>query len=200
MVFKLMLVTDSQMLDNSNLVSTISDAVKGGLDAVQIREKEMSYKDLFNLTYEVKRKLGDQVSIFINGNPKIARELSIGLHLPAYYKNHYKLDGLIWGRSVHSINEVIKANQEGASYVILGTIFKTASKPNVMESGTNLIKEVLPVLGDMYLIAIGGINLLNVREVIEAGATGVAVRQSILESKDPGRTCEKFLELINKKE
>ena len=111
-----------------------------------------------------------------------------------------KFDDLIWGRSVHSVNEVVKAHEQGASYVILGTIFKTTSKPDIKGCGTNLIKQVLSKLGGMDLIAIGGISLLNVKEVIDAGANGVAVRQSILESENPAETSKKFLAIINRNE
>ena len=195
-----MLVTDNELVDRSNLLSVISNAVIGGVDAIQIREKKMCYRELFDLTYEVKNKLGNQALIFINGNPDIARELDIGLHLPSQFKLNGKFDDLIWGRSVHSVNEVVKAHEQGASYVILGTIFKTTSKPDIKGSGTNLIKQVVPKLRGMQLIAIGGINLLNVRQVIDAGATGVAVRQSILESKNPEETSKKFLAIINENE
>ena len=195
-----MLVTDNELVDRSNLLSVISNAVIGGVDAIQIREKKMCYRELFDLTYEVKNKLGNQALIFINGNPDIARELDIGLHLPSQFKLNGKFDDLIWGRSVHSVNEVVKAHEQGASYVILGTIFKTTSKPDIKGSGTNLIKQVVPKLRGMQLIAIGGINLLNVRQVIDAGATGVAVRQSILESKNPEETSKRLLAIINENE
>ena len=63
-----------------------------------------------------------------------------------------------------------------------------------------MIKQVLSKLGGMDLIAIGGISLLNVKEVIDAGANGVAVRQSILESENPAETSKKFLAIINRNE
>ena len=199
-MFRLMLVTDNELVGKSNLLSVISNAVKGGVDAIQIREKNMCYRELFDLTYEVKRKLGDQARIFINGNPEIARDLGVGLHLPSQLKLNDKFDDLLWGRSVHSVYEVVKAHEQGASYVILGTIFKTTSKPDIKGCGTNLIKQVLSKLGCMDLIAIGGISLLNVKEVIDAGANGVAVRQSILESENPAETSKKFLAIINRNE
>lgn len=200
MLFRLMLVTDNELLGESNLTDIIVSAVKGGVDAVQIREKNMDYKDLFDLTYEIKNKLGNQALIFINGNPEIARELDVGLHLPSQFKLNNKFNHLIWGRSVHSVSDVVKAQEEGASYVILGTIFKTTSKPKIKYAGTNLIKEVVSKLGAMQLIAIGGINLLNVGKVINAGATGVAVRESILKSINPEKTSKEFLAIINKNE
>ena len=52
----------------------------------------------------------------------------------------------------------------------------------------------------MQLIAIGGINLLNVEKVINAGATGVAVRESILKSINPEKVSKEFLAIINKNE
>ena len=87
-----MLVTDNELVDKSNLLSVISNAVRGGVDAIQIREKNMCYREVFDLTYEVKNKLGDQALIFINGNPDIARELDIGLHLPSQFKLNGKFD------------------------------------------------------------------------------------------------------------
>ena len=91
-MFRLMLVTDNELVGKSNLLSVISNAVKGGVDAIQIREKNMCYRELFDLTYEVKRKLGDQARIFINGNPEIARDLGVGLHLPSQLKLNDKFD------------------------------------------------------------------------------------------------------------
>ena len=93
-MFRLMLVTDNELVGKSNLLSVISNAVKGGVDAIQIREKNMCYRELFDLTYEVKRKLGDQARIFINGNPEIARDLGVGLHLPSQLKLNDKFDDL----------------------------------------------------------------------------------------------------------
>ena len=87
-----MLVTDNELLGESNLIDIIVNAVKGGVDAVQIREKNMGYRDLFDLTYEIKNKLGNQALIFINGNPEIARELDVGLHLPSEFKLNDKFN------------------------------------------------------------------------------------------------------------
>ena len=88
------------------------------------------------------------------------------------------------GRSVHGVEEAVAAEQEGADYLILGTIYGTASHPGREGSGPRLVAQVKArVQTPVY--AIGGINPSNAGEVMRGGADGIAVIRSILASPRP---------------
>jgi len=82
--------------------------------------------------------------------------------------------GKIIGLSTHSLNEVIDAKRAGADYIAIGPIYGTKTKEIHHPIGTEVIK-IARTKVDVPLIAIGGINLENVSEVIRAGADGAAV-------------------------
>ena len=111
-----------------------------------------------------------------------------GVHLPSHslpISVAKKLGGqLLVGRSVHSVEEAAAAETEGADYLVLGTIYGTASHPGREGSGPELI-ELVKARVQTPVYAIGGINASNAREVMNAGAHGIAVIRSILGTPDP---------------
>ena len=122
-----------------------------------------------------------------------------GVHLPSHslpISVAKKLGGkLLVGRSVHSVEEAAAAETEGADYLVLGTIYGTASHPGRKGSGPELIERVKArVQTPVY--AIGGINASNAREVMNAGAHGIAVIRAILESPDPQRTVRELSAIV----
>jgi thiamine-phosphate pyrophosphorylase len=91
--------------------------------------------------------------------------------------------GFIIGVSVGSVDEAIKAEQEGADYIALSPVFSTASKNDAGPGlGLDVLREIRRNIS-VPVIAIGGINLDNVREVIAAGADGVAVISVVVGSR-----------------
>jgi thiamine-phosphate pyrophosphorylase len=87
------------------------------------------------------------------------------------------------GRSVHDAEAAARATREGADFVIAGTIYKTASKPDGKPAGVALIKETTQDSG-VPVVAIGGITAEKVADVIKAGAAGVAVISAISGADD----------------
>ena len=108
-----------------------------------------------------------------------------------------KLGGgrLLIGRSVHSVEEAVVAESDGANYLILGTIYDTASHPGRPPSGPGLI-EAVKARVRTHVYAIGGINASNAGEVMRAGADGVAVIRSILGAPDPGIAAREIAEIV----
>jgi thiamine-phosphate pyrophosphorylase len=103
---------------------------------------------------------------------------------------------LVLGRSVHTADTAGEATREGADFVIAGTIYKSASKPDAKPAGTALLSEItkdaaIPVL------AIGGITAKNVEDVIKAGAAGVAVISAIGAADDPKAATEELAKALN---
>jgi thiamine-phosphate pyrophosphorylase len=108
--------------------------------------------------------------------------------------------GKILGVSTHSLEQAIRAAREGADYLGIGPIFPTSTKGTGYEPvGCETIKQLHARI-DLPLIAIGGITLSNVAEVIQAGAAGVAVVSAIVAADDVRDASRAFLTAIHSAE
>ena len=99
------------------------------------------------------------------------------------------------GQSVHSLSVAQTAEEHHVSYIQLGTIFPSKSKPSSAGSGTQLIRSVSSNI-KTPIIAVGGINISNVRAVSQSGATGIAVISAIMEAKDPQKAAYELREIL----
>jgi thiamine-phosphate diphosphorylase len=104
-------------------------------------------------------------------------------------------DGLLVGRSVHGVAAAVEAEQQGADYLVLGTIFASESHPGMAPAGPHLIRKVKAKV-KLPVIAIGGISVDNAAQAIADGAQGVAVVRAILNSASPGEATRKLVERI----
>jgi thiamine-phosphate pyrophosphorylase len=160
----------------------IHAAVDAEVPLFQIREKSVPARALFELTSraaEIAR--GSKTRLLVNDRSDIARAAGAdGVHLttrslPAdVVRNLYGPKFLI-GVSTHSVREAAEAREKGADFVVFGPVFDTESKREFGEpQGLDKLREVISVLGDFPVLAIGGITLANVAECFDAGASGVA--------------------------
>ncbi len=99
------------------------------------------------------------------------------------------------GRSVHSISSARDAKASGADYVVLGTIFPSATHPGGETHGAEIIHRVVSETR-LGVMGIGGIDVENVGEVMRAGACGIAVVRSILGAADPGAAAQELWEAM----
>src|SRR5262249_30359809 len=99
--------------------------------------------------------------------------------------------GLLVGRSVHAPDEAAEQEGLGPDYLLLGTIFATASHPDVTPGGTALL-ETTRARASLPLLAIGGITEHNASAAVLAGADGVAAISSLLAASDPARAAERI--------
>jgi thiamine biosynthesis protein ThiS len=186
----LMLVTDRRRAFLP-LPELAEAAVGGGVDIVQVREKDLSDSELLKLVASVLERV-DPARILVNGSLVVAKTLGTGLHLP-----ESSIDTVIArrdlgakahiGRSVHSSS----FNPTDLNYVIAGHIFATASKPGLQPIAIDGLRRiasstVLPVY------AIGGITPKNAHACLVAGARGVAVMSAINNSDDPAAAARAF--------
>lgn len=190
--FRLYLVTDRQRTAGRPLLDVVEAALRGGVDAVQLREKDLAGHALFELATQLCalcRRYGAR--LLINDRVDIALAVHAdGVHLPATSFNPRDARCLlgpaaIIGASTHTLDEARGAQENGADFVVFGPIFDTPSKrgfgpPVGLETLTQATRAVaLPV------IAIGGITADRVAAVRAHGARGVAVVAAILEAPDP---------------
>ncbi len=199
----LCLVTDRALTGIESLVETVSEAVSGGVNMVQIREKDLPGGTLLDLAMQLKRIIQGRALLFVNERVDVALASGAdGVHLgetamTTTAARHLAGQRLLIGRSVHSVQGGLAALQDGADYLIAGAVYSTRSHPDAAPTGVELIeslaaKSAAPVLG------IGGIGPSNAPQVIDAGASGVAVISAILSSPNPKQAAAELWERISR--
>lgn len=185
----LCLVTNRKLCLTQSLEERVAAAVSGGVDMVQLREKDLAGEELLKLARRLRSITQGKALLIINDNLEVARAAGAdGLHLPqeslsAREARKLAPSGLLIGKSVHDVSSASVASQEGADYLILGTIFPTASKQGGATGGIPHVFKVASRVAAPVL-AIGGVNSHNIASVIGAGARGVAVSSAILSATD----------------
>ncbi len=184
----LCLVTDLDRAGNeNNLLRAVREAVRGGVNLVQVRAHELDEVSLTRLAETVIDAIDDKALVMVNGSIDVAQESGAdGIHV----RESGQIDrptvgsGLLVGQSVHSIEAARAAQTSGVDYIILGTVFPSRSHPGGATGGTELVASVAREIS-IPIIGIGGITADNAAEVVVAGASGVAVIGAIIGSKDP---------------
>jgi thiamine-phosphate diphosphorylase len=192
-----MLVTDREATGGRDLVDVVAAAVAGGVGLVQVRERDLVEAEVEALLRQILDRLrGTPVRLLVNGHPALARRLGVGLHLPASALPPAPPRPPLFGRAVHDEGEARRALAEGASYVVVGPVFPTRSKPGHPGAGLASLAALSRMVAPVPVFAIGGLTPARVAPVLEAGAHGVAVRSAILGSTDPARAARAFAEAL----
>ena len=186
----LQLVTPGTLVPRERLLATIAAAARGGIDAIQIRERSLSASDLLALAIDgAERARGTDARLLVNDRVDVAVAAGAdGVHLPQRGLSAAKaramlLHGQLVGVSVHSLAEAIAAQTEGADYVMFGHVFPTASHRGETPRGVAQLRAVVEAVR-VPVIAIGGIDAHRAAEVMETGCAGVAVIGAIANSDD----------------
>ena len=186
----LCLVVSKADAKDGDIVELVKNAVAGGVDLVQLRDHDLPAGELVEIARKLKNAIAGKGKLVINDRADVAQAVEgVGLHIPetglgTRDAKHILSRYEIVGRSVHSVDAGRTASAEGAEYVTVGTIFKSASHPDGKPVGTGIITE-LTKDSSFPVLAIGGITVDNVGEVIKAGAAGVAVVSAITKAEDP---------------
>jgi thiamine-phosphate pyrophosphorylase len=190
--FRLYVVTDRHEAAGRDLEEIVAAAAQGGAGAIQLREKDLSARDLYALGARLQAALAPYgVPLLINDRLDVALALdAAGVHLAghslptAMARRVLGTDKLL-GVSTHSVEEARCAAEDGADFIVFGPVFTTPSKvaygpPQGLQHLTAVVRAVrIPVL------AIGGIDHTNLPQVVQAGAYGVAMIRAVLAAPDP---------------
>ena len=191
----LMLVTDRKRVEGrphdgeEALDDVVRDAVLGGVDIVQLREKDLDTTRLIAMGLHVRDAIAERALLFVNADIAAAHTLAAdGVHLPAEGASVGEARGKLWDNvlvsvAVHSLEEAVRAEAAGADLLVLGTVFATASKPGITPLGIAGVRAVCDAVRTP-VIAIGGITAENAADVVGAGAVGVAVIGAICDAAD----------------
>jgi len=191
--FKLYAVTDLKG-DGAGLLEKVEAAYRGGVDIVQLRAKATSDGALLNLAKKIQAMAAKAGKLFfINDRVDITLlSQADGVHLgqddmpiaDARLLARRAGAEILVGKSTHSIDQARAAFEEGVDYIGVGPIFTTPTKPGRAAVGLELIRQVTQAKLPIPFVAIGGIDLINIQQVFDAGATRVACVRAIFDQED----------------
>jgi thiamine-phosphate pyrophosphorylase len=187
----LYVVTDERLSHGLSHGDIARQAVLGGADVIQLREKARPGREIFTAAREIRAITRENGALFIvNDRLDIAlASAADGIHLgqddlPLTSARRLAPEGFIIGVSVGSVDEALRAEADGADYVALSPVFPTSSKPDAGPgSGLEVLRRIRSAV-PIPIVAIGGIGPQNVRDVVHAGADGVAVISAVVGQED----------------
>jgi thiamine-phosphate pyrophosphorylase len=200
---RLLVVTDRHQTNGRPLVPLLQRVVNAVAPAIQLRERDLSARELLKLAREVQVVTASRRSqLLINDRIDVALAMEgVGVHLrsnslPVTVARQMLGTQRLLGISAHSVEEAVQAASQGADYIVLGPIYETPSKQafgpplgiHTLEKACRLVR--LPIMG------IGGVTAARVREMRRAGAFGAAVITAILGATDVESAARELLDAV----
>ena len=179
----------------------LDQTLAAGVKLVQMREKEMSGRALYQLAREFRRRTEAAGALLIIDD-RLGLALASdadGVHLgqedlPLKAARRIAPE-LIIGASTHALEEALAAQDEGASYVNIGPIFATQTKPGVIPLGVEAIDRIAPRLKIPWT-TMGGITRENISQVVARGAKHPAVMSAVTAAADPRAAAMELRQII----
>jgi thiamine-phosphate pyrophosphorylase len=201
---RLFLVTDRHQTNGRPLVPLLQRVLAAGTPAIQLRERDLSVREFLTLAREVQAVTASARSqLLINDRIDVALALEgVGVHLrsnslPVPVARQLLGAQRLLGISVHAVEEAVRAESQGADYIVLGPIYETPSKQmfgpplgiHTLEKACSLVR--IPIIG------IGGVTAARAREMRRAGAFGAAVIGAILGADDIESATRELLDAVS---
>lgn len=183
-------ILDLSYVESSEAGKVARQMIEGGVDLIQLRAKGRPSAQIAQIAAELHGLTAERaVPLIINDHPEIARIVSAeGVHVgqddPAIIEvRQVAGPNCVVGKSTHSVEQAIRAFDEGADYIGFGPIFATPTKPDYPPIGLKEIQKVHEAVR-VPIFCIGGITLDNLPEVMEAGARRVVIVSALLQAND----------------
>jgi len=203
----LYLVLTEEYANGRDIFDIAKESISGGVDILQLREKNKPKEDIFKKANEFSRLCEKENIIFIvNDDPLLAKEVDAsGVHIGQEDMFKFPVSRIrsilgkdkIVGVSTHSMDQFRLANNSDVDYISFGPIFPTKLKNYFI--GTKDIKNVLnETLKPVFFI--GGINLFNIDEILQEGARNIALIRGIMEAQDIALKTKAFKDKLKQSE
>ena len=182
-------VANSAEVKDGDVEAAVADAVAGGATMVMLREPGMAAGTLAQLATRIKAITRGKALIVTHDRVDVAQAVEAdGVQLAEDGLPTRAARGLmgkytVLGRSADDHTTALQATAEGAEWVLAGPIYKSATQPNEKPTGSKLISDIVED-SSIPVIAIGGITVDNIPEVVKAGAAGIAVLSGISAADD----------------
>ncbi|MBC7321381.1 thiamine phosphate synthase [bacterium] len=202
MDLSLYVITDERIGLGRSHLFLAEEALRGGATVIQLRDKEKSGRELYKIGVKLREITKKYKALFIV-NDRLDIALAVGadgVHLgmndlPISVARRIAGSNFIIGASVSSPEEAVLAEKEGADYISAQSIFETSSKEDVKIIGIEGLKTIVKV-SSLPVIAIGGINRDNVRDVMKTGVKGIAVISAIVSKEDVKSATEELKKIV----
>jgi len=203
--FNLYLITDRTQTAGRELPAVVAEALSGGVRSVQLREKDLSARQMLELALQL-RTLTREYSATLMINDRIDIALAVDADgvqlgvdsLPVVDARRLLGPNMLIGYSAHSVAEALRAECDGADFVTFGPVYRTPSKLKYGEPvGLSPLTEAVNVL-HIPLFALGGVKKTSIEEVMATGCHGVAMISEIIAVMDPLEAAKSLLEKIEK--
>jgi thiamine-phosphate pyrophosphorylase len=184
------------------LPDVVERALAGGVDVVQLRDKELSDEELHDAALELRALCDAAGALFIvNDRPEIALQSGgDGVHVgqddvPCPEARRTVGPDLLVGLSTHTPVQVYEARSEPVDYIGVGPVYETATKPGLPAVGHELLGYA-DAHAQKPFFAIGGIDRTNVAKVANAGASRIAVVRAIRDADDPAAAAAELRDAV----
>jgi thiamine-phosphate pyrophosphorylase len=199
----LYVITDETTGGGRSHAAIARGAVLGGADIIQLRDKSRSCAELITVGMEIAAVTRNTGIVFmVNDRLDVAMACGAdGVHLGqddmrVSTARQLAPPGFIIGVSVGTVEEAVEAEREGADYVALSPTFSTVSKDDAGPGlGLDRLREIRRAVS-LPIVAIGGISRQNARDVIAAGADGIAVISAVVSSPDMTAAARELKDLV----
>lgn len=200
---KLYLVTDRGLSLGRDIEWVVSEAVKGGVSIVQLREKDIDTREFVDLGKRLKALLAPLgVPLIINDRVDVALAVDAdGVHIGQSdmpYEIARKLLGpdKIIGLSAENMDDILEANKLDVDYVAISPVYSTTTKTDTAAPfGLDGVEKAVK-LSVHPTVCIGGMNEKTVADVMARGTDGVAVVSAIVSAPSPREASENLLKLL----
>jgi thiamine-phosphate pyrophosphorylase len=190
--WRLYLVTDRGLALGRPIEDVAAAAVRGGVTAVQLREKECSTREFVELGRALRRRLAPAgVPLLVNDRVDVALAVGAdGVHIGQQDMDYATARRLLGpeaaiGLSIETAEQARAAEALDVEYIGVGPVFATATKPDAAAALGIEGLAAVRALSRHTIVAIGGVGPANARRMLEAGADGLAVVSAICSAADP---------------
>lgn len=194
-------ITDRAWLNKRTLPEAVEEAILGGATFIQLREKDLRYDEFLKSATEVKAVTDKyKIPFVINDNVDIAVAVDAdGAHIgqsDEEIRTARKKLGphKIIGLSAGTVEEAVKAEQNGADYIGVGAVFNTSTKLDAKTVSFETLKEICEAV-KIPVVAIGGISENNVLELAGTGISGISVISAIFAQDNIKNAASELLRL-----
>ncbi|CAA6802183.1 MAG: Thiamin-phosphate pyrophosphorylase (EC [uncultured Sulfurovum sp.] len=196
------IISDDRLTPQQTIIKQITQALKGGANIVQLRNKKGSLQEIKALSISIQKLCHEYKALFVlNDKIELAIELKVdGLHIGK--SDYHRFDeirqnfkGIIGVSCYNSIEMALEFEVKGADYVAFGSFFTSPTKPDSNVIALTILQEAKEKL-NIPICAIGGINLANANQVMRYKPDMVAVISDIWSSNDIKQQATNYTKLF----
>ncbi len=191
-------ITDSTGLSEKEFLTRIKSACEGGVTLIQIREKERTTSEYISLTlkvHEITKAYG--IPLIVDDRVDVAMATDVeGVHvgqsdMPVFMARKLLGKDKIVGATAKTVEQAVKAYNEGADYLGVGAIYPTTTKVKTVLTSVETLCDIVKAV-PINVNAIGGLNKDNIDVLKGSGIDGICVVSAVMKSDDPEKAAKEL--------